>query len=363
MSTSLRTGKLLELCTPSIAYDSQVQAACESFDYQMYEIIDETGQVCFIPNIMGLRDPKLVDILAWQFNVDGYDPTRDLEFRKNLVQQSIIWHKRKGTRALVEEVMHTFWPGGATLEEWFQYRGGASTAHAVASQSPATPTYSTGIVLGIRLQCVVDGKITALRFYRLTPSSTTSRVMKLWREPAHTLVATSQPSVENISQTGWIELPLTPPLDAVAGDIFVASYEQPNGDTYGRTNTASVSESAELAIVTSACWGSAMGGFPASDTPLATFFADVSFVTPSGDWPPGQPDPKWHDRYRFRIMVDQAVIPPDQENAVLALIDRYKPVSRWCEGIFYSRVSECDIGWAGMTLRFIYRESEAPDYP
>jgi hypothetical protein len=204
MSTALRTSKLLDLCTPSISYDSQVQAACEAFDYQMFEIIDETGQVCFIPNIMGLTDPKLVDILAWQFNVDGYDPTRPLEFRKNLVQQSIIWHKRKGTRALVEEVMHTYWPGGATLEEWFQYR-----------------------------------------------------------------------------------------------DPF----------------------------------------------------------------PPAQPDPNWHDRYRFRIMVDQAVIPPDQENAALALIDRYKPVSRWCEKIVYSRVSTCNIGWAGMTLRFIYRESEAPDYP
>jgi phage tail P2-like protein len=204
MSSTLRTGKLLDLCTQSISYDSQVQAACESFDQQMYEIIDETGQVCFIPNIMGLTDPNLVDILAWQFNVDGYDTSKPLQFRKQLVQDSIVWHKTKGTRALVDTVIHTYWPYGATLEEWFTYR------------SP---------------------------------------------------------------------------------------------------------------------------------------------------FPPSQPDPAWHDRYRFRIMVDQAVIPPDQENQVLELIDRYKPVSRWCEGIFYARSAECDIGWAGMTLRFIYRESEAPDYP
>ena len=205
MATTLRSSKLIEICTPSISYDAQVKAASESFDYQMYEIIDETGQVIFIPNIMGLTDPNLVDILAWQFNVDGYDTTKDLEFRKQLVQLSIEWHKTKGTVALVQHVLDLYWPGGATIAEWFDYK------------DPFPPNY-------------------------------------------------------------------------------------PNA-------------------------------------------------------------PGWHDRYRFLITVDQAVIPADQEAQVLKLIDRYKPVSRWCEGIFYSRISDCDIGWCGMLLRFIIRESEAPKYP
>jgi phage tail P2-like protein len=205
MSSMLRTSKLIDLCTPSIGYDAQVKSASAAFDVQMYEIIDETGQVCFIPNIMALTDETLVDILAWQFNVDFYDPSKDLEFRKNLVQQSIVWHKRKGTVALVQEVLDTYWPGGATISEWYEY------------MEPLPPNYPT--------------------------------------------------------------------------------------------------------------------------------------------------EPGWHDRYRFRVYVDQDVITPAEEAAVLQLIDRYKPVSRWCEGVFRAIASEGSIGWAGAALRFIYRESEAPNYP
>lgn len=211
MSDLLRLSKLIESCTISISYDSQVRAACPAFDRQFYEIIDETGQVCFIPSIMGLTDENLVNILAWQFNVDFYDTTRDLEFRKNLVQMSIEWHKTKGTVALVQWVLDTYWPGGATIEEWFEY---------------------------------------------------------------------------------MVPLPPNAP--------------KPNP-----------------------------GGIPAP----------------------------WHDRYRFRVSVDQTIIDPADEWEVLALIDRYKPVSRWCEGIFKPVVSDCNIGWAGAALRFISRTSEAPNYP
>jgi phage tail P2-like protein len=204
MSSLLRSTHLIDNCTPSISYDRQVQSACTAFDRQMFEIIDETGQVIMIPNIMNLTDENLVDILAWQFHVDFYDKTRDLEFRKKLVQLSIIWHKTKGTVALVQEVLEMFFPGAATLYEWFEYRD-----------------------------------------------------------------------------------------------------------------------------------------------PL----------------PPNYPDPAWHDRYRFKIAIDERIIvDAEDENAMLDLIDRYKPVSRWCEAIVRPRTSDAAIGWAGMMLRFVYRESEAPDY-
>jgi P2-related tail formation protein len=211
MSTFLTNAKTIDNCTISISYDKQVQSACPAFDYQMLQIVDETGQVVFVPNIMNLKDSNLVNILAWQFHVDFYDQTRDIEFRKRLVQISIIWHKTKGTYALVQDVLDTYWPGGATLTEWFDY-----------------------------------------------------------------------------------EDPLPPPRP------------------------------------------------PNSSGPL--------------------PEPNWHDRYRFRIYIDEQIIAPSDEQQVLNLINHYKPISRWCEGIFRARTSQCNIGWCGMMLRFIYRTSEAPDY-
>ena len=210
MSTTLRTSKLIDLCTSSISYDKQVQSACLAFDHQMYEIIDATGVVVMIPNIMGLTDENLVDILAWQFHVDFYDGTRPFEFRKRLVQMSIQWHITKGTVALVQEVLDTYWPGGASLVEWFDY---------MDPLPPNAPNPNPG--------------------FQLLP---------------------------------------------------------------------------------------------------------------------------WHDRYRFRVYIDEKIIDPGDEAAVLELIDRYKPVTRWCEGVFRAIASEANIGWCGMLLRFIYHESAAPDY-
>ena len=123
MSSTLRGSYLIDNCTTSISYDKQVQAASTAFDEQMWEIIDDTGQVVFIPNIMGLTDSNLVDILAWQFHVDFYDPTKSLDFRKQLVQLSIIWHKTKGTVDLVNQVLAMFYPGPPPpyIVEWFNY--------------------------------------------------------------------------------------------------------------------------------------------------------------------------------------------------------------------------------------------------
>jgi hypothetical protein len=222
MSTTLRTSALIDLATPSIQYDAQVQAACKAFDRQMYQIIDDTGVVIMIPNIMGLTDSNLVNILAWQFHVDFYDANKPLEFRKTLVQQAITWHMRKGTVKLVQEVLDTYWPGGATIVEWFEY------------YSPLPP-------------------------------------------------------------------PLVPP-----------------------------------------------------NPPYSTLQSPP--IVPA-------PTPSWHDRYRFRVYVNhQIIVTPQDEADVLLLIEHYKPVSRWCEGIFRATVSEASIGWCGIMLRFIYRSSEAPDY-
>jgi P2-related tail formation protein len=73
----------------------------------------------------------LIDVLAWQFHVDAYDASKTLEFRKMLVQESIQWHVTKGTVALLQHVLDTYWPGGATIQEWFDYK------------SPLPPNYPT----------------------------------------------------------------------------------------------------------------------------------------------------------------------------------------------------------------------------
>jgi P2-related tail formation protein len=277
MSSILRGTRLIELCTPSISYDRQVQAASTAFDEEMWEIIDDTGQVVMIPNIMGLTDSKLVDVLAWQFHVDFYDVTRDLEFRKNLVQMSIIWHKTKGTVALVEEVLHTYWPGGAWITEWFDYK------------SPLPPNYADPTLAGTFVPTAVNISTNTITFSGIVNAE----------------------EVE-FTSTGALPTPL------VAGRIYFV---------VNATGTT----------------------FQVSLNPAGMVLNILDQGT--GTHSLYQRSPAWHDRYRFRIMVDQAIISSAQEAEAVELISRYKPVSRWLEDIVYIQPpSELSIFWAGVSL-------------
>jgi P2-related tail formation protein len=298
MATPLRGTHLIDLCTPSISYDRQVQAACAAFDVQMFEIEDDTGQIIMIPDIMNIDDSNLVDILAWQFHVDFYESSRPLDFRKQLVQMSIIWHKTKGTVALVENVLDTYWPGGATLSEWFEYMDPLPPNYPTDNPDAEVGTFDASNV------DVVNDKITIV---------------------AHGMANNTQ--IRFYQPRG-----ATLPVPLVDGVYYFAV-----GVTADTFRVARTSGGATIDLIT----GGSSGSLP-----------------PNQVWKRGAGS--WHDRYRFRILLNENIIQPEDEQAVLTLVNQYKPVSRWCEGLFRPFVSECDIGVTGMVLRFIYRESEAP---
>jgi phage tail P2-like protein len=210
MSTELGISRLIDSEAPSTAYDNQVIAACEALDRQFQEIYHATLECIILPAIQSITNEDLIDHLAYQLHVDAYDATRPIEFKKELVMQSLPWHMTKGTVQCVQDVIDAYYSGGAAIHEWYQYR------------SPLPPNYPT--------------------------------------------------------------------------------------DDPGGAGT-------------------------------------------------------WHDRYRFRIMVDQAVIPPSEEAAMLALVDKYKPVSRWIEALIYSKLSTCLIYWAGASHTWHRVDSDAPSYP
>ena len=294
MSATLKEFKLIENCTPSIAYDAQIKAACAAIDRQCQQILDDTPQVIMIPNIMGLTDAKLVDILAWQFHVDFYDPTRDLEFRKRLVQMSIVWHKTKGTMALVQEVIDTYWPGTAYLQEWFEYASWGAQYQAFRPQD-VNPTQDK---------------------FNLT---------------GHTLLE---------SQQIWFELDTGTALPAP----FTLT------DWYYTVNVTSTSFQVAATV----------GGTPIDITDSGVGNNKIGVKVPGTGLPPNYPHPGWHDRYRFRVVIQDDVVDPEVEAQVVTLIDRYKPVSRWPEPNLRPRPSGTTVYATAYAMIFITRISKAP---
>ena len=331
MSSYLRATPLLELCAPSISYDRQVQAACQAIDNQLVEIIDDTPQVLIealiarsLPHPPSItdtplpplppsleQDELLTDILAWQYHVDFYDKNRPLAFRKQLVANAIQWHMRKGTVALVEEVLNTYFPGVATLQEWYEYMNPLPPNYPIDNVDTQVATFGPS-------QVDVPGD----RFLINAHGLTLNQQIKF--------------RVGSLSVGGRLPAPLVPEIY-----YYVAN---------PHTNDFQVSPSP---------WHSGPSG-PGISGSIVNL-TDAGIGSNNEIWRRGAGS--WHDRYRFRVLIDSQFIDPDDQRTVLELINNYKPISRWMDGFVRAQAMECDIGWTGMLLRFIYRESEAPDYP
>ncbi len=122
MVKDVGTVSLLDILPDSILADKQISAAAQALDWELQRVTAATAEVLHLPRLDVLPE-KVVDILAWQFHVDFYEPVgMDLETKRNLVKESIAWHRIKGTPAAVDKLVSTVF-GDSWTKEWFEYGG------------------------------------------------------------------------------------------------------------------------------------------------------------------------------------------------------------------------------------------------
>lgn len=113
---------LIDIMPQNILADKQLNAAAEALDLELKALSYDAPQVLHIPRLDELNHDVL-DNLAWQFHVDHYEPTTmSLEVKRNLIRQSILWHRIKGTPQSVENFLGAFGIK-AEVEEWYKYGG------------------------------------------------------------------------------------------------------------------------------------------------------------------------------------------------------------------------------------------------
>ena len=83
---------------------------------------DKTIAEVLIYPAIDMLGSELINTLAIQMHCDFYDDTLPLAVRRNLVKNSIAWHRIKGTPAAVEQMIQTVYQTGV-VEEWFDYGG------------------------------------------------------------------------------------------------------------------------------------------------------------------------------------------------------------------------------------------------
>lgn len=63
-----------------------------------------------------------LDDLAWALDIQWWDSTASIDVKRNLIRNSDLVHKTKGTPAAVESVINSYF-GSGKLMEWFEYGG------------------------------------------------------------------------------------------------------------------------------------------------------------------------------------------------------------------------------------------------
>lgn len=128
--------RLIDLIPANLHEDENVRAAAEAIDAELHEVSKLMPGVAILHHIDTL-DEQWIDELAWQFHVDFYDPTLPIEQKRQLVKNSLAWHKRKGTPSAVNELITTIF-GSGEVQEWFQYGGKPGYFKVTTSDPSAT---------------------------------------------------------------------------------------------------------------------------------------------------------------------------------------------------------------------------------
>lgn len=101
--------------------DKSVTALADAIAEQLANRPEEIERLRIYPNI-GRQDEKLLDILAYDFKVDWWDPDYSLEEKRRTLANSWRVHKILGTKAAVETAIRAIYPH-AEVREWFEYGG------------------------------------------------------------------------------------------------------------------------------------------------------------------------------------------------------------------------------------------------
>ena len=121
MSKELLHTSLLDILPQNLLRDEQIKAAAQALDAELQKITEATKEVLLLPRL-GKLSEAVIDLLAWQWHVDFYEPTLGIGVKRRLVRESIAMHRIKGTKAAVELALRMIYYTGE-VTEWFEYGG------------------------------------------------------------------------------------------------------------------------------------------------------------------------------------------------------------------------------------------------
>ena len=171
MSKDLQSVSLLDILPPNLLADKQINAAVQALDDELQKITAATKEALLLPRLDELPE-AVIDLLAWQWHVDFYEPAgMDIETKRKLIKTSIAWHRIKGTKAAVEAMVQII-SGKNLVTEWFEYGGEPYHFRIDLWDAPRTdPENTANMVRGIDGSKNIRSWLDEIRVHRDTQNT------------------------------------------------------------------------------------------------------------------------------------------------------------------------------------------------
>ena len=112
---------LKQLVPPNLLADENIKALVEAIEPEFEKVKSEIINVLIYPRIDELSE-EVLDLLAWQFHIEGYELATNITEKRNLIKKAIELHRYKGTKYAIEQVLKALNLDGK-ISEWFEYGG------------------------------------------------------------------------------------------------------------------------------------------------------------------------------------------------------------------------------------------------
>lgn len=113
MAKTLTDITFADMLPESIRNDATISAAAAALDGEIQAVNSELEKPLLYARLDELPE-SIIDHLAWQLHVDFWEPDLQIERKRDLVRQSIAWHKYKGTVWAVRQAL--IWAGFADAQ-------------------------------------------------------------------------------------------------------------------------------------------------------------------------------------------------------------------------------------------------------
>ena len=109
---------VLPICIKNLP---EVQSISYAISNMNKRLIDFSKKIALY-NSIDLLDDCILDILAVELRTQYYDEDLDIEVKRKLIKNTLIWYMKAGTPSAVEELVKSVF-GTGEVEEWFDFNG------------------------------------------------------------------------------------------------------------------------------------------------------------------------------------------------------------------------------------------------